>query len=251
MKTSRTPSTRPAPARPTLTLLVGGRSAAADEVAPAPRAGEQPSVRELRRVAPAPPSGARVPSRELRRLVAGAAAGDEACWTRLVECLSALVRGVARAHRLTPADVEDVTQATWCKLVAHISTLRDAERLPAWLVTTARRESLRTLAGAQRQIPHGDHLPEPNVSEPSVDEGVLRDERDAELWAAVGRLRPSDQALLRMLVAEDGSGQERSYREIADTLGVAVGTIGPTRGRALGRLHETLADPDGLRPLAA
>lgn len=213
-------------------------------------AGGEPVDLDSRRAASAS-SPARLQAAELRRLVAGAAAGHQPSWERLYERLSPLVRGVARAHRLSPADVEDVAQATWCKLVASVATLRDPERLPAWLVTTARREALRTLNRAQRQIPHGDDLPEPAIPEPSVHEHVLRDERDAELWAAVGRLRPSDQVLLRMLVADDGSGAELSYQEIADTLGVAVGSVGPTRGRALRRLHGALTDPDVLRPLAA
>ncbi len=192
----------------------------------------------------------RLHARELKRLVAGAAAGDQACWARLVQRLTPLVCGVARSHGLPAADVDDVCQTTWCALVAHIATLRDAERLPGWLATTARRESLRVLTRDRRQMPAGDDLPEPGTAEPSIDEQVLRRERDVQLWRAVGRLRHSDQRLLRMLVAEDGTGREHSYREIADTLGVAVGTIGPTRGRALERLRGELGDDDP-RPLAA
>ncbi len=183
--------------------------------------------------------------------MAGAASGDQICWERLVARLTPLVRSVARSHRLSPSDAEDVYQATWCALVAHISALREPERLPGWLATTARRESLRALDRARRQVPHGDDLPEPQVAEPSVDEHVLRHERDAALWAAVGRLRHSDQRLLRLLVAREGTGPEPSYREIADTLGVAIGSVGPTRGRALRRLHGALADPDVLGPAAA
>ncbi len=226
---------------PALTLVEDRRRVARDQAEPP---GLDP-------VATASGPGTPRSARELSRLVAGAAAGDQRCWEHLVNRFSPLVRGVARAYRLAPSDVEDVTQTTWWKLVEHVSTLRDAERLPGWLATTARRESLRTLNRGQRQIPHGDDLPEPSVAEPSVEARILRRERDVELWSAVGRLRRSDQALLRMLVAEDGSGRERSYREIADTLGVAVGTIGPTRGRALERLRDVLPDPDGLRPLAA
>jgi len=198
--------------------------------------------------------GAQRPGRlsdgELRRLATGAAAGDQASWEQLVHRLSPLVRGVARGYRLAPVDVDDVCQATWCRLVEHIASLRSAERLPAWLATTARRESLRTLQRAQRQIPYGDDLPEPH-DVGSLDEDMLRRERDTQLWTALGRLRSSDQALLRMLVAADGLGEEQSYREVAQSLGVAVGSVGPTRGRALRRLCDALSDPDALRPLAA
>jgi RNA polymerase sigma factor (sigma-70 family) len=183
-------------------------------------------------------------------LVAGAARGDQRCWDRLVAKLTPLVRGVARGHRLSPADVDDVAQATWYRLVMHIGTLREPERLPAWLATTARRESLRTLGRGQRQIPHGDDLPEPEPADDGVDAGLLRRERDAALWDAVGRLRPSDQTLLRLLVGDEKAAEERSYRDIADTLGIAVGSIGPTRGRALQRLRAELSDAEALRPAA-
>jgi DNA-directed RNA polymerase specialized sigma24 family protein len=62
---------------------------------------------------------------------------------------------------------------------------------------------------------------------------LLRAERDAILWGAVGRLHPRDQALLRMLVADPAP----SYREISSVLEMPIGSIGPTRGRCLERLQ--------------
>ena len=52
----------------------------------------------------------------------------------------------------------------------------------------------------------------------------------------VARLRPRDQALLRMLVADPAP----SYDEIAGTLAMPIGSIGPTRGRWLARLRKEL-----------
>lgn len=45
-----------------------------------------------------------------------------------------------------------------------------------------------------------------------------------------------DQALLRMLTADS----MQNYEHIAAALGVAIGSIGPKRGRALERLHREL-----------
>jgi RNA polymerase sigma factor (sigma-70 family) len=231
------------------------RSATQSDPRPTPTAAPRLRLAQSRDDAPSAPRTSRstppLPAGELRRLVAGAARGDQRCWEPLVQRLTPLVRGVARAHRLSPADVDDVTQATWCRLVANIATLRDPERLPAWLATTARRESLRTLGRARRQIPCGDDLPEPDPSGEGPESNVMRQERDAALWAAVGRLRGSDQALLHLLVGDESIGEERSYREIAEQLGMAVGSIGPTRGRALQRLRSAVGDPDVLGPLAA
>jgi len=126
-----------------------------------------------------------------------------------------------------------VSQSTWLRLVEHLDRLKDPARVGAWLATTARRECLRTLRGAGRQIPFGDDLPEPDDECPAVDADLLRDERDAELWEAFGRLPRRDQSLLRMLVAEPAP----SYREVSCSLGIPIGSIGPTRARSLERLQ--------------
>jgi DNA-directed RNA polymerase specialized sigma24 family protein len=52
-----------------------------------------------------------------------------------------LVLAVARSHRLSAADAQDVSQTVWLRLVEHLADLRDAEALPGWLVVTTQRES--------------------------------------------------------------------------------------------------------------
>jgi len=87
---------------------------------------------------------------ELERLLAAASKGDDGAWSALGRRFGARVRAVARAHRLTAHDVEDVVQTTWLRLVEHIHRIRDARALGAWLETTARREILRFLRGTRR-----------------------------------------------------------------------------------------------------
>ncbi len=72
-------------------------------------------------------------------------------------------------------------------------------------------------------------------------------ERNAELWQAFDRLRPSDQMLLRLLV----DGSETGYREISTKLQMPIGSIGPTRARALDRLRRELASDGKLSLLAS
>jgi len=55
-------------------------------------------------------------------------------------------------------------------------------------------------------------------------------------------LRPTDQALLRLLTADP----QPAYEEISAALDMPIGSIGPTRQRALGRLREQLADQQTL-----
>jgi DNA-directed RNA polymerase specialized sigma24 family protein len=72
-----------------------------------------------------------------------------------------------------------------------------------------------------------------------LDTDLVLAERDAELWEAFERLRPSDQKLLRLLMDDT----KVSYRQISAELGIPIGSIGPTRARALQRLRDEL-DPD-------
>jgi hypothetical protein len=56
-------------------------------------------------------------------------------------------------------------------------------------------------------------------------------------WRALAVLSPRDAALVRLLFAEPAP----SYAEISQRLGLAVGSIGPTRGRCLEQLARNAA----------
>lgn len=170
-------------------------------------------------------------------LLAGAAEGDAAAWERLVDRFAGLVWSVARAHGLSPADAADVSQTVWLRLVEHLGRIRDAERLPGWLSTTTRNESLRVLRNQQRQVPADDPFGEDADDDDAsaVDAALLARERDSLVWAAFERLSTPCQLLLRLLMADPPP----SYQEIGETLGMPVGSIGPTRARCLERLRAT------------
>lgn len=185
----------------------------------------------LRTTIPAEPA-ARLPG-EVASLVERAAAGDERAWHDLVEEFGGLVWAVARAHRLRDADAADVAQATWTRLVEHLDRLRDPARVGPWLATTARRECLRVLRQGARLVPRGDELPDCVDDAPGQGAVLMERERDAALWKAFEYQRPRDRALLRMLLADPTP----RYEEIGAALDMPVGSIGPTRERALERLR--------------
>ena len=112
--------------------------------------------------------------------------------------------------------------------------LREPAALGGWLATTARRECLRVLRDAGRVVPCAEA--------PDADDGcriedrLLLKKRDTQLRRAFARLSGRDQALLRMLAADPAP----SYDEIGAALGMPVGSIGPTRARALTRLRREI-----------
>jgi len=166
-------------------------------------------------------------------LVRAAARGDAGAWDELVDRYTGLVWAVARAHRLSAADAADVAQTTWLRLVEHLGRLKTPAAVGAWLATTARRECLHVLRQASRCQP-SEAVPEPEATErPDADAPLLLAERDATLWRAFTRLPARDQALLRLLTADP----RPSYDEIGLALDMPIGSIGPTRARALERLR--------------
>ncbi len=170
------------------------------------------------------------------QLVAAAMAGDQQAWDSLTRAFGPMIWAIARAHRLRDADAADVSQATWLALLEHLGDLKDPARVGAWLATTARRQCLRVLRDRERRVLYGDDTPEHESPDPSPGDMLLLSERDAALWHGFARLRPSDQALLRLLMADP----RPSYEEIAAALDMPIGSIGPTRQRALARLREQL-----------
>lgn len=171
-------------------------------------------------------------------LLEAARTGDQEAWDALVARHASRVWAVARAHRLNHADAEDVFQVTFMRLVTHVDSIREPDRVGAWLATTARHECLRVLRRAGRAVPAGDDdvLDAPDPLLPPIDAGLVGDERRVALHAALGRLSEKCQRLLRILMADP----EPSYEEVGLALGMPIGSIGPTRGRCLKHLRREL-----------
>src|SRR5205807_3489255 len=97
-------------------------------------------------------------------------------------------------------------------------------------------ESLRVLRMAGRQIPNGDDfdvLPD-SVSSTAPDRGLISSERAKLVNELVDKLPVRSQVLLRLLSADS----PLSYRDISEALSMPIGSIGPTRARALEQLRK-------------
>jgi RNA polymerase sigma factor (sigma-70 family) len=179
---------------------------------------------------------------ETADLVARARQGDRRAWDEIVDRHAGMVWAVARAYGLDTQTAADVSQVTWLRLVEHLGSLRQPERLGAWLATTARRESIRVLKLRRREVSVEEpQLERGAVAEPPPDTGLLMAERDAQLWRAFASLPERCQQLLRLLTADPPP----SYAEIASGLGRPIGSIGPTRQRCLDCLRRALAADEG------
>jgi RNA polymerase sigma factor (sigma-70 family) len=181
------------------------------------------------------------PAGRTEHLVHAAARADQRAWDELVKEFSPVLRRVIGAFRLGAHQVDDVVQATWLRLVLSIHTIEDPAAVPGWLVTTARREAIRSLHASSRDlIVEEVHAAEPAATASTEDDAVLG-ERRAALRAAMSRLPGRQRELAASLL------DERPYNELAHELRMPVGSIGPVRARLMARLRR---DPVLVRAVA-
>ena len=171
-------------------------------------------------------------------LVRRCQAGDEQAWAELVHICTPLVWTVARSFGLRPADCEDVSQLTWIRVVQNIGSLREADKVATWIATTARREAIRLIAKADRDVPVGDGSVFDDLADSggTPEEVALTRADETVAMAAFRLLPPEHQQLLGMLIADRPS----SYDEISTALQIPRGSIGPTRARILRSLRDRL-----------
>ena len=156
--------------------------------------------------------------------------GDSAAWRELCDRVRGIVWRSIHNHRLTGADADDVYAATMFRLAEHLGRIRDPERLPGWVATTARNEALGVFRMRKRVVVADSFVELAGDDEPDRLEV-------AELHDAVRRafamLDERCQQLLRISTADP----PLAYEEVGALLGMPHGSIGPTRRRCLENLR--------------
>jgi RNA polymerase sigma factor (sigma-70 family) len=197
-------------------------------------------------VSPVPPTAAAD-----AELIAACRRGERGAWEHLVLRFERLIFTVPRRAGLSQEQAADVFQTCFEKLYQHIDRIDDAERVRAWLVTTARRETLRLIEQSRRVVDraptgrHGDDDagdPLDRFADPHpLPETLLADLQEHDrVRRAMERLDPRSRQLLELLFLQD---EPLPYAEVGARLGIAEGSIGPLRARALSKVRELLKGP--------
>lgn len=151
-----------------------------------------------------------------------ALSGDAAYEALFAARFGSLVR---LAGLLGAEDPEDVAQEAFVRLHAHRSRLRDPAAAPAWLtraVVNLTRSRGRRLRMARRRTPHDVALA------PGADAAVLERAEHRAVVAALGTVTPRQRQVLVLRYWSD-----LPLAEIADVLGLPVGTVKSNHARGL------------------
>jgi RNA polymerase sigma factor (sigma-70 family) len=173
--------------------------------------------------------------------------GDAGAWASLIARYSRLVHAVPVRNGLSPVEVDDVGQEVFLALAQNLHALDDPERLPAWLVTTARRVSWRVIQRRRLEQPLDEDIDEnddersaakPLVSSlPTPEELIAGWNRQEALQAAMDKLGHRCRDMLTLIFLDP---DEPSYDDIGEQLGMPKGSIGPTRNRCLQQMRTLL-----------
>ncbi|MGZ3405777.1 MAG: RNA polymerase sigma factor [Polyangia bacterium] len=162
--------------------------------------------------------------------LARAQAGDRDAFRALYERYADVVYAFVRRMLGDDAAAEDALQDTFLRVARSLSSFDrgGAAALSTWILTIARRAAL-----TPRRPPPMAPLREPEVTPIPVELAAVR----RRLEEALGALSPEQRAVfvLREL-------SQLSYDEIAEAVGVDVGTVRSRLHRARAALQSQLAD---------
>jgi len=179
-------------------------------------------------------------------LVAAACARVPGAWTEIVARYERLVYGVVGSFRLQEADAADAAASTWLHAMEGLSALREPERLGGWLRTIARRECLAVLRQTVFEEPSDVAATGIVAVEPGPEAVVVACDVGRVIADVMADLPGRGQRLILALFYLPRA----PYTSVAADADMPVGSIGPTRKRALGALRVGLEEagygPDAL-----
>jgi RNA polymerase sigma-70 factor (ECF subfamily) len=178
-------------------------------------------------------------------LVQQCASGDEAACARLMSDHQRMVYQLA-FHLLGDAqEALDLSQEVFLRVFRTLPSFRGQSTLRTWIYRIVVNQASNRLRWWRRrhraqQVPLEEHAAAhgelPDQRNAAMPDRLLQQREVADrVWGALGQL-PFDQRTVIVLREIDGL----SYEEIADSLGVAVGTVKSRLARARGTLRAAL-----------
>jgi RNA polymerase sigma factor (sigma-70 family) len=174
------------------------------------------------------------------RLVRACLDGDERAWAALIGKYENLIYSIPLKYGASRADAADMLQAVCLELFNELPRLRQTAALRGWLATVTAHKASRWKQRQQRRGEQElteveeDRLETPAPIAPEIMEQAQREQMVRD---AVNALSPRCQEIVRLLFYEN---PPLPYKDLAERLGLATGSIGFIRGRCLGSLQRAL-----------
>ena len=179
------------------------------------------------------------------QLVLACRRGDQLAWEKLIRRYQRLIYAIPLRAGLDEDQAAEIFQDVFTTFFQKLNDIEEPEKLQAWLVTTARRKTWRTIARSQTRTREDTEAATGAAAvrdeTPLPDEQLLILEEQHRIRTAVSMLDERCQKLVQMLFYD---AQPSSYADIAAALGIPEGSIGPTRARCLGKLLRILKKLD-------
>lgn len=202
------------------------------------------------------------PNQEDLALVAAVRRGDAGAWRELLERYQVRLFNVCLRMVHSRDMAEDMTQESMVKIIQGLGSYDGRSKLSTWMIRVTmnvclsklrsekvrRHHSLEGLAerggrASGRDQGGAETLGFSQVREPEAVSRIQDAEEQARVLAALNLLDADQKAVL---VLRDLRGLD--YDQIAEVLGVALGTVKSRISRARAALHDRLEEMDSKRP---
>jgi RNA polymerase sigma factor (sigma-70 family) len=177
------------------------------------------------------------PAHSDEQLVRDCIDGNQEAWSQLIDKYKNLIFSVPIKYGFSRDDAADIFQEVCLGLLSELKTLREPRALPKWLMTVTAHKCFHRKRLSRRTVSmDSEELELPNAEvPPAALEMIAEAEKEQGLREAMSDLPSRCRRLIEMLFFDQPS---RPYRDVAETLGLAVGSIGFIRQRCLERLRK-------------
>jgi RNA polymerase sigma-70 factor (ECF subfamily) len=180
---------------------------------------------------------------DLEATIRGCLEGSQSAWKTLVDAYARRIFSMAYQFCGSREEAEDRTQEVFLKLHGALPRYDFGKNFTAWLLTMAKNhliDEYRRTKWERKQRDDFDERVLAQAAHSGPEDSLMTQETKALVWAGLGRLS----AEMRMIIIlRDLQG--KSYEEIAEILGLPLGTVKSRVNRARLQLAKVLKDERG------